>query len=81
MSKAIVAAVVLLGTAVAAVADGVVVDARSNGAQLIVNEVTVYTVRTGRGSRTPASRAQEMAATLNGWDGAMSVFAGQEPNT
>ncbi|MGE3125883.1 MAG: hypothetical protein AB7F50_07350 [Fimbriimonadaceae bacterium] len=81
MSKAIVAAVVLLGTAVAAVADGVVVDARSNGAQLIVNEVTVYTVRTGRGSRTPASRAQEMAATLNGWDGAMSVFAGQEPKT
>lgn len=67
--------------AVAALADGVVVDARSNGAQLIVNEVMVYAVRTGRGSRTPASRAQEMATTLNGWDGKATISASQEPQT
>jgi len=81
MSKAIVSAMATLGLALAAHADGTLVDARASGDRLIVNEVSVYTVKTGRGGRTPASRAQEMATTLGDWDGRAPIRADQEPKS
>lgn len=53
-----------LAAALAAGAWTQVPDARANGAQVVVNEVVVATLRTSRGAQTPALRAQTAAATL-----------------